>query len=325
MKTIREHIKNRTFSSFYLIYGDEAYLRKLYKQKLKDAILGEDGEMNYNYYEGSGNNLNEIKLIAETVPFFGEHRLIIMENTGLFKNASEFADMLADMAPTTHIVFVETEVDKRNKLYKYVSEHGTASEMKGLDTYNLKLFVASELKNFNKRITERSIIYLLDKVGDDMENLKNEIEKLAAYTCDRDAVTNDDIDAICTEQLTSRIFDMTDAIGAKNSGKALNIFQQLLAQKGSPMMVLTMITRHFNQMMQVQELYSQRMSNAAIADAAGLKPFVVGKYINQAKNFNPITLRTAVECGAEMEEQVKIGNMIDRIAVEFLVVKLTSM
>ena len=129
MKVIKEHIKSGSFKPFYLLYGSEDYLKKLYRDKLKNAILNDDSNMNYSYFEGKDVEPRKVFEVAQTLPFFSDKRLIIIENSGLFKAQSDLSDLLVNTPESTIIVFVESELDKRNKLYKFVKDHGTISEM----------------------------------------------------------------------------------------------------------------------------------------------------------------------------------------------------
>ena len=88
MQTINEDIKNGTFKPVYLLYGEEAFLKQSYKKKLRAAISGDD-TMNYNYFEGKGLDVNELISLADTMPFFSERRLILIEDSGFFKTSSE--------------------------------------------------------------------------------------------------------------------------------------------------------------------------------------------------------------------------------------------
>ena len=92
MQTLNQDIKDRTFKPFYLLYGEEAFLKKSYKNRLKEAIAGDD-TMNYHYFEGKGLDVQEIISLADTMPFFGERRLIQIEDSGFFKSA---VDALVD-------------------------------------------------------------------------------------------------------------------------------------------------------------------------------------------------------------------------------------
>ena len=179
MKSLNEDLKTGQFNKVYLLFGEEAYLKKQYKDKLRNAMVSPDDNMNYAYYEGKGINVNEVIDLAETLPFFAERRLIVMEDTGFFNSASsELADYIKEMPDTTSIIFIETEVDKRGKLYKAVQSKGRAVELGRQDESTLIRWVASNVKQEKKMISENTVRFFLAKVGTDMENMQNELEKL---------------------------------------------------------------------------------------------------------------------------------------------------
>lgn len=325
MKNIKEHIKQNKFKSVYLLYGTETYLKKLYRDKLTVAILGDsDDDMNYSYFEGKGVEVSKIISVAETMPFFSDKRLILIENSGLFKNQSDLADYMKSIPETTHIIFVENEVDKRNRLFKAVKTEGTIAEMNSLDEANLKLWIASILDKDKKKITQDTILYLLSKTGTDMENILNEVEKLICYAIDREVITKEDIDAVCTTQITGKIFLMVDAIGSRNQEKALELYYDLLALKEKPMTILYLITRQFNILIQVKDLLGLGYNNTVISQKTGLMPFTIGKYVSQTKNFTMNKLKEALISSAEIEEQIKTGRLIDKIGIEILIVRYSA-
>ncbi|MDF2512016.1 MAG: hypothetical protein K0S04_1882 [Herbinix sp.] len=324
MKVIKEHIKAGSFKSFYLLYGSEEYLKKLYRDKLKKAILQDEGDMNFSHFEGSGIDPKKIAEVAQTLPFFSEKRLIIVENSGFFKNQNELSELLKDTPDSTIVIFVETEMDKRSKLFKFLRDQGTVSEMNGLDEKNLKLFVASLLEQERKKITEASITYLLDKTGSDMTNICNEVEKLISYTVERDVVTVQDIDAVVTTQITGKIFLMIDAIGSKQPNKALELYYDLLSVREKPMSILFLIIRHFNIMMQAKDLQARGFNSTSISELVGVPPFAVNKYLGQGKNFTIKKLKEALEFGADVEEQIKTGRMIEKIGVELFIITFSK-
>ena len=155
MKTIDEDIKTGQFKTVYLLYGDEAYLKKQYKDKLIKALVAEGDTMNFSAYEGKGINPKEIIDLAETLPFFSDRRVILIENSGFAKNSCEdLANYMAETpADSTCFLFVEEEVDKRNKLYKVVSKIGRAIEFGTQNEDLLVRWIVGRLKKENKNIT----------------------------------------------------------------------------------------------------------------------------------------------------------------------------
>ena len=89
MQRLIQDLKSGDFKKIYLLYGQEAYLRKQYKDKLKEAMIGDD-TMNFSYYEGKDFTVGEVIDQAETMPFFADRRLILIENSGLFKSGGRW-------------------------------------------------------------------------------------------------------------------------------------------------------------------------------------------------------------------------------------------
>lgn len=323
MKVIREHIKTGNFRPFYLLYGSESYLKKLYKGKLKEAILSGSDEMNYSYFEGKQLDLKRLVEIAGTLPFFSERRLIIIENSGLFKSSNTLADDLADMPSSTFVVFVEQEIDKRNKLYKLVRDKGVISEMNGLEEKSLKIFIAQKLAEDQKKMKEITIEYLLDKVGSDMENLLCECEKLVSYAYERDIITEADIDTVCTTQITGKIFALVEAIALKQQDKAMNLYYDLLSLREKPLSILYLIIRQFNIILQVKSMSAVSIPSGSIASKLGIPPFAVTKSMNQARNFSSKQLLEAMQYGTEVEEMAKTGRIDEQIGVEMFIVRFS--
>ncbi len=323
MQQLNEDLKSGQLKQVYLLYGEEAYLRKQYKDKLQVALLGEGDAMNSHYFEGKDINSGEVIDLAETMPFFSERRVIVLENSGLFKSGGEkMAEYLAEPAPTAYFVFVESEVDKRSKLYKQVQQSGRVVEFAIQDERTLKRWIAGILKKDNKQITELAVEYFLDKVGTDMENIRSELEKLICYCMDKEVVEREDIDKVCTTRISNHIFDMVTAIGDKQTKKALTLYYDLLALKEPPMRILFLIARQCNTLLQVKQLKNKGFDNKKIGEKVGLPGFVAGKYVTQAAKFKEKELKKAVERCVEAEESVKTGRMNDTMSVELLIMSV---
>lgn len=325
MKGLNEDLKTGQFNKIYLLYGEEAYLKKQYKEKMQGAMVTDGDTMNYSYFEGKSINVNEVIDLAETMPFFAERRLIVLEDTGLFKSSSpELAEYIKDMPDTTYMIFVESEVDKRSKLYKAVQSKGRVVELGRQDEATLIRWVAGNIKREGKSVSENTIRYMLSKVGTDMENIQKELEKLCCYAMDRDSITIEDVEAICTTQITNQIFDMVNAVADKEQKKALQYYYDLLALKEPPMRILFLLARQFKLLMEVKDMDQKGYGRKEIAEKTGINPFVVGKYQTQAKAFQTRELRSIIEDSVETEECVKTGKLTDTLAVELFIVKYSK-
>ena len=324
MEKINADIKANEFKPVYLLYGDEPYLKKQYEDKLIKAVVSDD-TMNYSYFDKESVSVKEIMSIGDTLPFFAEKRLIVVENSGFFKSSNdELAMYVKNMPDYLVIIFVEEQIDKRNKLYKSVSETGYVSEMNAQPVSVLTKWIKGLFNAENKEITGEAVTCLLDRSGASMNLIKQEIEKLVTYVDNRPVIEKQDVEAVCSTQTVSRIFEMISAIGEKNQQKALKLYYDLLTLKEKPMSILFLIVRQFNGILQVAQGLSQGKNNSSLAKEIGIQPFLVGKYGSCTRKFTPEILYSALKDCAQVEEDVKSGKLIDRIAVEMIIIKYSS-
>jgi len=325
MKTIDNDIKLGQLKSAYLLYGEERYLIRQYKEKLKKALISPEDTMNFSVFEGDDINIKEIIDLAETLPFFADRRVIFLENSKLFKKGGDdLGEYLSDAPDTTFFVFVEEEVDKRSKLYKAVTKYGNAIEFVTQTDETLMKWVGGRISKEGKNITQAAYQSFISKTGTDMENIEKELEKLICYTMDKEVIEPADVEAITTEQISNKVFEMVDAIASHKQKHALDLYYDLLALKEAPMRILYLITRQFQIMMTVKVMSNQGFGNKDIAGKAGCPEWAVRKYQGQAKSFSLDQIKAAIEEGVSYEEAVKTGHLGDQIAVELFIVKYSK-
>ncbi len=325
MERLVEDIKTGNFKPVYLLYGEEQYLKNQYKNELKKATLPADDTMNFSAYEGKGIDVQQVISQADTVPFFADHRLILIEESGFFKKGCpELAEYLPRMPQGTIMLFVENEIDGRSKLFRTVKELGRAVELKRQNMNTLTKWIAGTIKREKKGITEAALRQFLEMTGDDMENIAQELEKLLSYTMDKPGIELDDVKAVCTATTEGHIFEMMRAVAEKRQKDALELYYELLSLREQPMRILYLLARQFNQLLQIKDLQEQGNSSGAITQKSGLAPFIVKKGLAQTRYFSKEALCRIVEDCVKAEEDVKTGRLNDRLAVEILLVKFSA-
>lgn len=322
MKTIDEDIRSGQFKTIYLLYGSENYLKQQYKQKLIQALIPPDDTINFTRCEGQHTDPQTIIDQAETLPFFADHRLIVIEDSGFFKNSCEaLANYLPGVPSSTVLVFAESEVDKRGKMYKAASKTGRAVEFSQQNEQILTRWILGRLKREQKKITQPVLQLFLTKTGTDMGNIDKELEKLLCYTLEKEVIEAADVEAVCTEQVTNQIFEMVNAIGNRNQKRALSLYDDLLALKEAPMRILFLINRQFRILLDLKSMKKAGLDAKLMASKAGIPPFAVKRTLAQASCFTEEELIQALHDGASLETDIKTGKMTDQIAVELLIIK----
>ena len=154
--------------------------------------------------------------------------------------------------------------------------------------------------------------------------IEQELEKLLCYTLEKDVIEAADVEAICANQITGKIFDMVDAIGNKEQKKALDLYYDLLTLKEPAMRILFLVTRQFQILMQLKDMADKGYDYKHMAAKVSVPEFAVRKYIGQARKFTGAQLECAVKDGVQAEENVKTGQMAERLAVELFLVKYSK-
>lgn len=325
MLRIEEELKNNNFSRFHLIHGEERYMVKYYKNGLLKKMTVPDDEMNCTIFQGDDINVSAIADAGQLMPFFAEKRVLVIVDSGFCKSASEISDYMESFPPSTYVIFVEKEVDKRNKLYKWISKNGCVTNCEFLPEPRLKQWIAAYLKKAGKAMSVKSIEYLLERVGSSMEMLSNELDKLIGYVGEREVVERDDIDTISSGLVVSKVFDMIDAVAFGNRDKALSLYADLLSNKEAPMSILYLFTRHINILLQYKELSGLGLNSFEMAKKIGVPEFTLKKYSSQASLFKRSKLLVMLNSRTEKEMDFKSGRISDQVAVElFLLEALTN-
>jgi DNA polymerase-3 subunit delta len=342
-QALKEALKTGNLKQVYLFCGEEAFLRLEYRRRVKTVLVNDADSMNYHYFEGNDASVSKVIELAETLPFLADRRVIIWENSGLFASAANdedtavkkkeaaqmaagdrLASYLKTLPETTFILFVESKTDKRNKMYKAVAACGDVVEFPLQKPEELRLWVGALLNKAGKKVTERTAACLLEKVGNDMFNIHSEVEKLICYCGEREAVSEADIEAICTPLLKNRIFQMAEAVAGQRTDEALRLYHDMLALKVAPMWILSEFGKLYNSLLQIKELKGKGYGNDTIAARIGLPPhraFVVGKNLSLAAKYGVADLRQALAACVATDEAIKSGNISDQVGVELLIVR----
>ncbi len=328
MKEIKRHIKEKSFARVYLLTGDEPYLILQAKHMLKNAMVPEGDEMNYASFADDKVDLYTLRDLALTYPLFNEKRCILLDGTGILeKGKEEFVKILQEMPDTTCIVICEPKVDKRTKAYQWIKKNGYIGEFlkKKQTERTLVKWIAALLGKEKKQIRETDAKYFLQKIGNDMFQIKNETEKLIAYVGEKTEITTEDIDHIISDELQDKIFALVEAIAKGNRAFAMDCYNDLLLLKEPPMHILFLMARQYRILLIVDSMLRLHKPRAAIAKTAGIPVFAVQKNEEQLRGYGESSLELCLESCIQAEEEIKTGKVNDQIALEMLIIHLVSM
>jgi DNA polymerase-3 subunit delta len=325
MKELKNDLKLRKFKPVYLLYGEERFLVDYYAQALAEANLDAGNAlMNRDCFDGKAVPSQQIIDAANTLPFLSEKRVVYVRDSQLFaagrKNDSEaLAEYLPQIPESTLLIFVEKDVDKRNRLFKQVITTGRGTECTHPTPGELLKWVQNVFRKMGKSISTQNGTHLLRTVSHHMVAVRAEAEKLAAHAGGRVEITEADIDAVCCPSMETRVFDLIGAVGNGQGSKALRLYHSMILMKESPLMVLTMLARQFRLILQCKAAFERKMAYAEIIQALSLRGFIVDECLRQGKHFSVERLIRALEDCLDMDIRVKTGLMNPELGVEVLI------
>ena len=326
---INKDIKEGSFAPVYLLYGEQAYLRNQNRDKLIRAMLGEEGRdsMNFSLFSGADTDILEVKDLADTMPFFTDRRVILLEETQVFSDAdagNALAEYLSAMPETCCLILSQSKVDKRRTLFQACKNKGAILDCDAVGEDDLERWARSLFEKEGLQIGARELSRFLDSAGTDMLNIDSEAQKVISYCYGRPdrVVHGADLDAVCSPLLKDRIFEMTEAISRREKEKALKIYMELCLLQTAPQVILSLLQRQFRQLLMVGEM-SADTPDKEIAAYLKVPPFVVSnKFRPCLRLFTRAQLTGALDACVQADLDYRSGKIDAARAVEILILSV---
>lgn len=323
MSIINAHIESGEFSRVYLLHGTETYLMRQYRDKLINALIDTEDSMNYaNFKVESAKQPEEIIGFIQTMPFFGDRRVALVEDSGFFeKSNKDLLDLLKDIPDTSVLVFMETNV-KKEALYKKVEEIGTVAEFSTPNEATLTGWVAGKFIKEGIQVEKAAIKALLENATLDMNNISNEVEKLIFYCIDKGTVTVADVEKMCVSEVEGKIFDMIDALSRKDSKTVIALYEDLVYLKEPYRRMLSNISTHFRRTMKTRLCMDEGKNIGEIMTSLGIKEYPAKKYMALGRKYDYERLKKNVERCGQADVQIKTYVMSEKMAMDMLLADL---
>lgn len=338
MRAFYAQLKQLTIQPCYLLEGEEEYTKLKALDDLRSALLPEGMAM-MNETVLTDPAADVLIATAETLPMMADRRLVIVRDSAhlqgrVEREEGESAAPSADgdrlvsyvqrLPDTTCLVFVTRgRANGTRKLYKQLNKQGAVVTFSRLSRPELIRWVARDLQALGKRITGDAAEELLFTAGEDMNLLRQEIEKLAAFAGDRDAITIHDIHAIATSTTEYKVFDLADAVMTGNAEKAVTLMNGMIRDGEARLFLLALLQGQCRQLF-LCKLLGPNVRDAAVASALAVPPFVARKLLATSRRHTLSALIWSYEQCVDTEYRVKSGAQNEDGCLEMLVYQLLA-
>jgi DNA polymerase-3 subunit delta len=323
---------------FYVFHGNDTFscaeeLRALIA-KMDDPVMA---SLNTTHLDGRTVTLKELIHHCDTIPFLSDRRLVIVKGlltrlAGKAKSGteasllSELVDYMPTMPSTTRLILIEDrELSKRHPVLALAqqSDSGYTKAFISRTGPALTRWVQKRASQAGGEIDRHTAELLCAFVGNDLHQLDQEIQKLAAYTDGQRPITEQDMQLLTPHMREANIFNMVDALGRRDSKTASRIYHQLLDAGAHPLALLSMIARQFRLMIQIKELAPQLLTPEAIARKIKQNPYPVKKVLSQSRNYMMEQLHVIYHQLLDTDVGIKTGRIEPMLALDMLIAGLS--
>lgn len=315
-------IERGALRPIYLLAGPEHFLRRAAIDRLKEAMVPAGTEaFNFGRFDASAGEVGAALGAARTFPMMAQRRLVVLDN--LERPAEGDAASLVEYArapqPKTVLIVSAPEIDRRTVLARVLVEQGGLVDFAKLKGFELERWAESRFRKLGLKISSASVRKLVELAGSDLDVLASEVEKLALYCAGGSGVADSAVDALVERSRQHGIFELTRALGRRDRASALRLVGSLVEDGEPPLVIVTMLARHFRQVLIAAELSRRGCSAAEIASAAQIPPFLRDEFIAQARAVDRASAEEAYLRLAEADRRFKSSSVDARMFLERLI------
>jgi len=277
------------------LYGEESFLVERAAGRLLERALDPSlKDFNFNVYYGNESNGIDIADTARTLPMFAERRVVLVKRAELLKADSleNLVRYIVEPCDSCCLLMTGVKIDLRKKFFAELKKHGVLVEFKRLYDDKLPGFIKHEAAVQGKPIDAAAAELLAALIGNSLQELVSQIEKLVLYAGPAPRITVEDVRTVASSSKAFTAFELAKFIGLRDLSGSLKSLDALFLHGEEAPMLIGALARHFRQLWRVRELLDQKKAAPAIGKELGIHPFFVGDILQQARNFTRSELHT---------------------------------
>ncbi|MFQ6066582.1 MAG: DNA polymerase III subunit delta [bacterium] len=318
----------------YLFEGEEDYLKEEALKKLKERIILPDYQ-DFNYEKLSALNVDASQIIesVSTLPFKGKYRLVVVDGVDKWseKDQRTLAGYLENPVKSSCLICLAGKFDRRRKLYQEFQKNGRIVSFYPLWDEEIIDWIQQQIEKEGKEIDPEAVIYLKETIGNDLQNLNQEIEKLIIFTHPADLIKKKDVEKAVGEGKGPGVFDLIAAIREKDLAKALLTLSQLLERGEPPLRLHSLIVHEMRSLLRIKQKRGPLSPQEACSIVFGPRNYyprfytdLANHYLQAAKKFSLSELIADYEDLVEAEAAIKTGREPPEVVIQRMVVNLLT-
>ncbi|MDD5285752.1 MAG: DNA polymerase III subunit delta [Desulfuromonadaceae bacterium] len=276
------------------LYGEEPFLvERAVRMLLDRAVDASLKDFNLNVYFGNESKGVDIVDAAQTLPMFAERRTVLVKRAEQLKAESLeiLLPYIQNPASSTCLLLTGAKIDQRKKFFLELKKHGVMVEYKRLYDNRLTGFIQSESVALGKPIDSAAAELLAALIGNNLQELSSQIEKLLVYAGNRADISVEDVRTMSSSSKAFTAFELAKFLGFRDLPNSIKSLDALFLNGEEAPMMLGALAQHFRKLWRVRELLDAKKTHADIGRELNIHTFFLGEIVQQARNFKRSELK----------------------------------
>lgn len=328
-----QKIKQGTIAPVYLVLGTEFALQEQVKKTFSAQFAADDEELNQVSIDLTETPLSDAIFEANSIPFFGDRRLIIAENplfltgaknqSSIEHNTDELIDYLkAPLESSTLVFFAPYEkLDERKKVVKALKKAAIILDVAPLNEQAIRKIAQDTFTQNQISISKEAFELLLVLTDNDFSRLQGELTKLTLYAQTQKTITLDDINRLVPRTPQQNIFDLGNYLLAGNAEKALQLYADLLLAGEEPIKINAILLSQFRLYLQVKIMLGDHLGKAQMASKLAINPYRIQLAMVAVGKLSYNYLSQFVIDLVEQDFELKQSTMEKNLLFQFFILK----
>jgi DNA polymerase-3 subunit delta len=322
---LKKAIQKRELSPLYFFYGEETFLIDRILTDLKEVMIDPHlSDFNLSIFYGEEITPQDIINSAKTLPLMSDYRLVIVRESDQLKLSSwkRFSSYFSHPLLSTCLIFCAEKMVLNPELLSIFRKEGKVVRFYHPFDREVPEWIRKIAREFNKKIRQDALVLLSAELGNDLQKIYNELQKIAAYVGERGTIERDDVEEAIADIKGTTVFDLLDCIGSKDVEGALNALKRLIESGEQPLRILSMITLRIRQYAKAKEMLQEGSSHVDVGRRLGIRDFYLKGFLEQVHTFPLNRVEACFACLFRSDWKLKSSRINKRLILERLITDL---
>ena len=296
-------------NNLFLLIGED-------KKNIEFTLFNILDKINYNVnnkiiYDMNNDKFSDVLDEISMISLFSSEKVIMVNNfimDDLSDEEYSYLERFVDSKnESVYLILICNKIDARKKNYKLFKDFFNINDLNKFDDNNIYDYVSNRIKEKGYKIDSFNIEYLLSKIGNDINNINNELDKLFIYKMDNKNINKDDIDLLVFDNIDNVIYEFTNAILDNDINKIKLMYDKFVIDNVGIDYLLSSLASSFRTSLIIKLLNKKNMNNFEIAKVINKKEFFVKKSLDRLYQYSVNDLENYINKLAMIDKNVKSG------------------